>query len=79
MKVNDEFLFGCSTGIFDNWRGTYGGDNDRKGVISRHAYSIMDAREVKGERLVLVRSDPLDDSGFFKFDLTTLQKSMGSR
>lgn len=53
MKVNDEFLFSCSTGVFDNWQSR--GEGDRKGVHPMHAYSILDAREVKGEKLVLVR------------------------
>ena len=53
MKVNKEFLFGCGTGSFDTWQGA--DSTDRKGVIGLHAYSIMDAREVKGERLVRVR------------------------
>ena len=57
LKVNDEFLFGCSTGTFDHWM-----DSDfastqgaRGGVIHLHAYSIMDAVEIKGKRLVKVR------------------------
>ncbi len=53
MKVNKEFLFSCSTGVFDNWQGW--GEGDRKGVVAMHAYSILDAREVKGEKLILVR------------------------
>lgn len=55
MNVNKEFLFGCATGNFDNWQGT----NDwteRKGIKPRHAYSIMEAREVNGERLLRIRS-----------------------
>ena len=54
-KVNDDFLFGCATGRFDDWQG--GGDlTDRKGIQSGHAYSVMKAREVKGERLLQVRN-----------------------
>ena len=54
MKVNEEFLFGCATGIFDNWQGT--SDNtERKGIKPMHAYSIMEAREIKGERLLRIR------------------------
>ena len=52
-KVNDEFLFGCATGRFDGWQG--GGIRDRKGIKSSHAYSIMEAKEVKGERLLKIR------------------------
>lgn len=54
MNVNKEFLFSCSTGVFDNWQGGWG-EGDRKGVVAMHAYSILDAREVKGEKLILVR------------------------
>lgn len=54
MKVNKEFLFSCSTGLFDNWQGGWG-EGDRKGVVAMHAYSVLDAREVKGEKLILVR------------------------
>ena len=54
MKVNKEFLFGCATGCFDDWKdgGRY---TDRNGVVAMHAYSIMDAVEAKGERLLRVR------------------------
>lgn len=55
MKVNDDFLFSCATGVFDNWEGYNWEGADRKGVHAKHAYGIMDAREVKGEKLVLVR------------------------
>ena len=54
MKVNEEFLFGCATGCFDDWKGG-GMYTDRKGVVSMHAYSIMQAVEIKGERLLRVR------------------------
>ena len=53
-KVNDEFLFGCATGRFDDWQGG-GSLTDRKGIQSGHAYSIMEAQEIKGERLLRVR------------------------
>ena len=54
MKVNKEFLFGCATGCFDDWKdgAKY---TDRKGVVSMHAYSIMEAREEKGKRLLRIR------------------------
>lgn len=35
MKVNDEFLFGCATGRFDDWQGSDTAEQPkaRKGVI----------------------------------------------
>ncbi|TRX91176.1 hypothetical protein FHL15_007964 [Xylaria flabelliformis] len=50
-KVNQEFLFGCSTGLLD------GGYGDRNGIREGHAYVVMDARTIKsGERLVKLRN-----------------------
>ncbi|KAL7623538.1 hypothetical protein AAE478_007221 [Parahypoxylon ruwenzoriense] len=50
MKVNDEFLFGCSTGM---WGVGWG---ERKGIVELHAYSIMRAVEIDGQRLVLLKN-----------------------
>ncbi len=57
MKVNEEFLFSCATGTFDRWQ-----DLDetvpvgaRDNIMPLHAYSIMEAKEAKGHRLLLVR------------------------
>jgi hypothetical protein len=47
MKVNKDFLFGC---------GQMGGN--RNGILEKHAYSIMEAREVEGERLLKLRYEP---------------------
>jgi hypothetical protein len=55
MQVNKEFLFGCATGWFDEWNGRKYQPSDRKGIVSMHAYSIMEAREVEGKRLLKVR------------------------
>ncbi|KAI1655507.1 cysteine proteinase [Daldinia decipiens] len=50
MKVNDEFLFGCSTGM---WGACWG---ERKGIYELHAYSIMKAVDIDGQRLVLLKN-----------------------
>ncbi|KUI63270.1 Calpain-15 [Cytospora mali] len=50
-KVNQEFLFGCSTGLLD------GGYGDRDGISEGHAYVIMEARTLKnGTRLCKLRN-----------------------
>ncbi|KAK3985233.1 calpain-D [Cladorrhinum sp. PSN332] len=50
-RVNEEFLFGCSTGLLD------GGYGDRDGITEGHAYNIMEARTLKnGTRLVKLRN-----------------------
>ena len=48
MEVNKQFLFGCDTGPF-------GGLGMQKGIVENHAYSIMKAVEIDGERLVLLK------------------------
>jgi len=58
MKVNKEFLFSCSTGTFDKWQDSdvaswVGARND---IVRMHAYSIMEAKEIKGLRLLKVRN-----------------------
>ena len=51
LKVNKEFLFGCSTGLLDGGYGT------RDGISEGHAYVIMEARELKDKtRLVKLRN-----------------------
>ncbi|KAI1098473.1 cysteine proteinase [Jackrogersella minutella] len=50
MKVNDEFLFGCNTGV---WGVVWG---ERKGIFELHAYSIMKAVDIDGQRLVLLKN-----------------------
>ncbi|OHE91743.1 calpain family cysteine protease [Colletotrichum orchidophilum] len=50
-KVNEEFLFGCSTGLLD------GGYGERSGISEGHAYVIMEARTLRsGERLIKLRN-----------------------
>ncbi|KAF2837664.1 cysteine proteinase [Patellaria atrata CBS 101060] len=48
MKVNQEFLFGCG-----QMGGKYG---ERQGIQENHAYSIMAAKEIDGERLLKLRN-----------------------
>jgi hypothetical protein len=49
-KVNEEFLFGCSTGTLD---GSY---RQRGGIQEGHAYTIMEVKEREGgERLLKLR------------------------
>ncbi|KAK0728630.1 hypothetical protein B0T26DRAFT_673131 [Lasiosphaeria miniovina] len=50
MKVNQQFLFGCSTGLWGR------GWGDRKGIMELHAYSVMRAVEMDGERLLLLKN-----------------------
>ncbi|EOO03455.1 putative calpain family cysteine protease protein [Phaeoacremonium minimum UCRPA7] len=50
MKVNDLFLFGCSTGVWGR------GWGERKGIVELHAYSVMKAVEIDGVRLVLLKN-----------------------
>lgn len=50
LQVNKEFLFGCSTGLWGR------GWGDRKGIVEQHAYSIMKAVEMDGERLLLLKN-----------------------
>ncbi|KAM3073665.1 hypothetical protein ACMFMG_004450 [Clarireedia jacksonii] len=51
LKVNKEFLFGCSTGLLDRGYGS------RNGITEGHAYVIMEARELStGERLLKLRN-----------------------
>ena len=50
-KVNEEFLFGCSTGVLEH------GYGNRDGITEGHAYVVMDARTLKsGQRLVKLRN-----------------------
>lgn len=48
LQVNQEFLFGCG-----QMGGKYG---SRNGIVEKHAYSIMEAREVNGQRLLKLRN-----------------------
>ncbi|KAL2148713.1 hypothetical protein VTH82DRAFT_1860 [Thermothelomyces myriococcoides] len=50
LRVNQDFLFGCSTGL---WGLGFG---ERRGIQEGHAYSIMRAVEIDGERLLLLKN-----------------------
>ncbi|KAJ4306202.1 hypothetical protein N0V88_000998 [Collariella sp. IMI 366227] len=50
LRANQDFLFGCSTGM---WGLGYG---DRKGIYESHAYSVMRAVEIDGQRLCLLKN-----------------------
>ncbi|KAL2839182.1 hypothetical protein BJY01DRAFT_28770 [Aspergillus pseudoustus] len=58
MQVNNEFLFGCGTGLYSNWLSPKyrGPPRDRKGISENHSYSIMDAKEIDGVRLLKLRN-----------------------
>ena len=58
LNVNKDFLFGCATGFFSNWLDpNYDGPpRERRGISEGHAYSIMDAREINGQRLLKLRN-----------------------
>ncbi|RDA82711.1 hypothetical protein CP532_4846 [Ophiocordyceps camponoti-leonardi (nom. inval.)] len=51
-RVNDEFLFGCSTGLLEH------GYGQRDGICEGHAYIVLEARTLShsGERLVKLRN-----------------------
>ena len=56
-QVNKAFLFSCATGSYDRWMPWMeSSEQDREGIVSSHAYSIMDAVERKGQRLLKVRN-----------------------
>lgn len=47
-NVNTAFLFGCGSTA----KGKHG---QIKGIVERHAYSVMEAKEVDGHRLLKLR------------------------
>ncbi|KFA77633.1 hypothetical protein S40288_08776, partial [Stachybotrys chartarum IBT 40288] len=50
-RVNEEFMFGCSTGLLEF------GYGQRSGITEGHAYTVMEARTLKdGTRLVKLRN-----------------------
>ncbi|PHH59770.1 hypothetical protein CDD82_2402 [Ophiocordyceps australis] len=51
LKVNKEFLFGCSTGV---WGSSKWGE--RRGIMELHSYSVQKAVEIEGKRLVRLKN-----------------------
>ncbi|ODA83010.1 hypothetical protein RJ55_01519 [Drechmeria coniospora] len=51
LMVNQEFLFGCSTGV---WGGSTWGE--RKGIMELHSYSVQRAVEIDGKRLIRLKN-----------------------
>lgn len=45
LLVNKDFLFAAAIS----------GDEPRSGIMAGHSYSVLKAKEVKGERFVLIR------------------------
>lgn len=50
LRVNDQFLFGCNTDLWDK------GTGNRNGLVENHAYSVTRAVEIDGQRLVLLKN-----------------------
>ncbi|EGY14449.1 uncharacterized protein VDAG_05613 [Verticillium dahliae VdLs.17] len=50
LRVNQDCLISCSTGFASRGRG------ERNGIVEMHAYSIMKAVELNGERLVHLKN-----------------------
>lgn len=55
MNVNNDFLFGCVTGTFDDWRDEEEPMIARQGITRMHSYTILEAKEVEGKRLMKIR------------------------
>ncbi|KAG5300071.1 calpain-9 [Histoplasma capsulatum G186AR] len=57
MNVNKKFVFGCATGLYGSWLyPQYYGSKERSGIHECHAYSVMDAKEINGKRLLRLRN-----------------------
>ncbi|KAL9110156.1 MAG: hypothetical protein Q9227_005216 [Pyrenula ochraceoflavens] len=59
LQVNKDFLFSASTGHLSDWLDTGRSRSDAfsvKGIINRHAYSVVEAREIEGKKLLKVRN-----------------------
>ncbi|ODH48798.1 hypothetical protein GX48_05123 [Paracoccidioides brasiliensis] len=57
MNVNKKFVFGCATGLYGRWLyPSYYDSKERSGIHECHAYSVMDAKEINGQRLLRLRN-----------------------
>ena len=56
--VNQDFLFSCATGFYDKWQDSEEVRSfpSRSGIVSAHAYSILEAVEKNGEQLLKIRN-----------------------
>lgn len=50
LQVNQDFLFGCSAGVWGLGR------VETAGIVDRHAYSIQKAIEIEGKRLLRLKN-----------------------
>ena len=57
-QVKKDVLLSCYTGLYDNWQGSKNewSSSTRSGIVSRHVYSILEAVEKNGQRLVKLRN-----------------------
>ena len=67
MNVNKLFLFGLA-----QMGGRYG---ERRGIIEKHAYSIMEARELDNFRLLKIRYTPLTPRFWIRNGVSTSRNS----
>ncbi|PGH14291.1 hypothetical protein AJ79_03113 [Helicocarpus griseus UAMH5409] len=57
LNVNKKFVFGCTTGLYGRWLyPSYYDSKERSGIHECHAYSVMDAKEINGQRLLRLRN-----------------------
>ena len=81
MNVNKDFLFGCGTGLWSNWLCPryQGPPRDRKGISENHSYSIMDAKEIDGVRLLRLRYTKLPFIQFKYLETNIIKGTPGER
>ena len=56
--VNKDVLLSCYAGVFDDWQGadTSNSSSARGGIVNLHVYSILEAVEKNGQKLVKLRN-----------------------